>query len=68
MTPTQSLLLFNTVRYLKPVQVYARAIKKITRSRPDSTLAPPLRTLTGAWISHVVVDAGIMWVGYDLIR
>ncbi len=25
------------------------------------------RTLTGAWISHVVVDLAILWVGYRLL-
>jgi len=24
-------------------------------------------TLAGAWISHLLVDAAIMWIGYDLI-
>jgi hypothetical protein len=24
--------------------------------------------LYGPWISHLLVDAGIMWIGYDLWR
>ncbi len=26
------------------------------------------RTLYGAWLSHLVIDAGLMWLGYDLWR
>jgi membrane protease YdiL (CAAX protease family) len=26
------------------------------------------RSLIGSWLSHVLVDAGLMWIGFDLCR
>jgi uncharacterized heparinase superfamily protein len=39
----RSILIFNTVRYLKPVQIYGRLWKKIWRPKPDLKPAPPRR-------------------------
>ncbi len=39
--------LFNTVRYLKPVQIYRRLWYRVYRPQPDLGSPPPLRTTVG---------------------
>src|ERR1700683_605672 len=41
---------WQTVRWLRPVQVYGRLWSRLHRPRPDPRPAPPLRPHTGAWI------------------
>ncbi len=48
-----ALRLFHTVRYLKPVQVYGRALSRMKRPRADQRPAPPLREKTHAWAPPV---------------
>ena len=42
--------LWNTVRWLKPVQVYGRVRFRLARPQPDLRPAPRLRTPTGRWV------------------
>jgi hypothetical protein len=44
---------WNTVRYLKPVQVYGRLWFKIYKPRPDLRSAPPLRLKKGIWAEGI---------------
>ncbi len=46
----KALRLWNTVRWLKPVQVYGRVRFRLARPRPDLRPAPALRAMTGAWV------------------
>ena len=41
--------LFHTVRHLKPVQIYGRALHRLPSPPPDASPAPPLRQRTAAW-------------------
>lgn len=41
---------WNTVRHLKPVQVYGRVLFTVNRPRPDLRDAPPPRVRMGTWI------------------
>ncbi len=43
----------HTVRHLKPVQIYARALTKLSRVRPDPAPAPPLRQPSSPWAAPV---------------
>ena len=51
--PSNALRLFHTVRYLKPVQVYGRALSGVKRPRADERSAPPLRRRAHAWAPPV---------------
>ena len=51
--PSSALRLFHTVRYLKPVQVYGRALSGAKRPRADQRSAPPARRRTEAWAPPV---------------
>lgn len=42
--------LYRTVRHLKPVQLYGRALFRLSRPKPDARPAPPTRPRSGAWI------------------
>jgi len=43
-------LYWNTVRYLKPVQIYGRLWFRLARPRPDTSPAPALRKPLGDWV------------------
>lgn len=43
-------LYWNTVRYLKPIQIYGRLWFKIARPRPDTSPAPESSKPIGEWI------------------
>lgn len=43
-------LYWNTVRYLKPVQIYGRLWFRLARPRPNTSPAPQLRKPLGEWI------------------
>jgi uncharacterized heparinase superfamily protein len=43
-------LYWNTVRYLKPVQIYGRLWFRLARPRPDTSPAPALRQPLGDWV------------------
>jgi len=43
-------LYWNTVRYLKPVQIYGRLWFRLARPRPDTSPAPALRQPLGGWV------------------
>jgi hypothetical protein len=45
----KALRLWNTVRWLKPVQVYGRARFRLSKPKPDLRPAPRLRVATGPW-------------------
>jgi hypothetical protein len=45
----KALRLWNTVRWLKPVQVYGRVRFRLARPSPDLRPAPAPRAMTGAW-------------------
>ena len=51
--PSSALKLFHTVRYLKPIQVYGRALACVNRPSTDTRPAPPLRQRTQAWAPPV---------------
>ncbi|MEX2156168.1 MAG: alginate lyase family protein [Gemmatimonadales bacterium] len=42
---------WNTIRHLKPIQVYGRVWFRIVRPRVDLSPAPPSRPLDGTWVS-----------------
>ena len=42
--------LFNTARHLRPVQVYGRAMFRLSRPTPDCSRAPALRSPGGHWV------------------
>ncbi|MCG6868050.1 MAG: heparinase II/III family protein, partial [Gammaproteobacteria bacterium] len=44
-------LLFNTVRYLSPVQIFGRVWLRASRPRPDTRPAPALRPPLKSWIA-----------------
>lgn len=46
---TRATRLFHTVRYLKPVQIYGRALKALRRVHPRTGLAPGLRIPASVW-------------------
>ncbi len=43
--------LFNTVRYLKPVQIYGRLLFHLRRPKPDLRPAPAMRSCTDLWLA-----------------
>lgn len=43
-------LYFHTLRHLKPVQFYGRALFRLARPRPDLSPPPPLGTRSGQWV------------------
>ncbi len=45
----QARLFLETVRHLKPEQIYGRALHKLARPQPDLRPAPSLRAPTAAW-------------------
>jgi uncharacterized heparinase superfamily protein len=42
-------LYWETVRHLRPVQIYGRVLFRLARPTPDLRPAPPLRPRAGAW-------------------
>jgi uncharacterized heparinase superfamily protein len=50
MSPERLARYWQTVRWLRPVQVYGRLWLRLRRPRPDLRAAPPLRPHTAAWI------------------
>ncbi len=46
-------LLFHTIRYLKPIQIYGRFFYRIYHPKPDLSKAPPRRELSGEWIPPI---------------
>ena len=44
---------FHTVRHLRPIQVAGRARLLLPKPRPDLRVAPPLRSLTGPYVTPV---------------
>lgn len=46
----QATRLFHTVRYLKPVQIYGRALAQINWAQVDGRPAPPARQREGQWV------------------
>ena len=53
MTTSRSpaLQLFDTVRHLRPVQVYGRVWRQFERGRIDARPAPRIRDMTGLWVA-----------------
>ena len=51
---------FNTVRYLRPVQIYGRVWKKLYRPKPDLRPPPPPRDLHGSWIKPIRKRASLL--------
>jgi uncharacterized heparinase superfamily protein len=47
----KALRLWNTVRWLKPVQVYGRVRYRLAEPQPDLRPAPRLRPATGPWVA-----------------
>lgn len=47
--PRRAILYFHTLRYLKPIQIWARLLSRFQRPRPDTREAPPLRVRIGNW-------------------
>ena len=45
----KGLRLWHTVRYLKPVQIYGRALFRLRRPAPDLRPAPSVRPASGPW-------------------
>jgi len=45
----QARLLLETVRHLRPEQIYGRALHKLSRPVPDLRPAPPVRKIQGDW-------------------
>ncbi len=52
--------LFHTVRHLKPVQVYGRVLGRLARPRADTSDAPPVRLMTGAWAEPAPRPASLL--------
>lgn len=44
-------LYWETLRHLRPVQIYGRAWSRATRPRPDLHPAPLQRALQGSWVA-----------------
>lgn len=42
---------FQTIRHLRPVQIYGRLWFSLTRPRIDASPRPALREMTGAWVA-----------------
>ena len=51
---------FNTVRYLRPVQLYGRIWFKLYRPRPQLDPSPPLRNSSGGWVAPAVKSSGMV--------
>ena len=49
----KSLKYFNTIRYLKPVQIYGRLLRKIWRPKMDFLLTPQLRDACFPWTAPI---------------
>jgi hypothetical protein len=47
----KALRFWNTVRWLKPVQVYGRVRFRLSKPTPDLRPAPALRAAVGAWVT-----------------
>ncbi len=47
------MLYVNTVRHLRPIQIYARLRKMIYRPRPAERPTPPRRYIPGEWITAI---------------
>jgi uncharacterized heparinase superfamily protein len=52
-------LYFNTLRYLRPVQIYGRAWFCLARPKPDPSPAPPTRMVPGFWVRPAARIASI---------
>ncbi|ESZ10251.1 hypothetical protein X737_31930 [Mesorhizobium sp. L48C026A00] len=50
----QARLFWHTVRYLRPVQIYARAWFRLARPKPDFSPAPGRRSATGLWVMPAI--------------
>ena len=50
-SPSQFLIYWHTIRYLRPVQIYGRAWFRLVRPRPDLRNAPAARLRSGPWVS-----------------
>lgn len=44
---------FNTVRYLKPIQIYGRLFFHLRHPKPDLRTAPAMRSYPGLWLAPV---------------
>src|SRR3990172_10438031 len=44
-------LYYHTLKYLRPVQIYGRAVFRCLRPQPDLTTAPTCRAVTGRWVA-----------------
>ncbi len=49
----QARLFLDTVRHLRPEQIYGRALHRLARPVPDLRPAPPLRHQSGPWAAPV---------------
>src|SRR5690606_27616327 len=47
---SKAVLLWETVRHLRPVQFYGRVWFRVTRPKPDLRPAPPLRATSEQWV------------------
>lgn len=51
MSAASLLRYWHTIRHLKPVQIYGRLWFRLRHPTPDLRPAPPLRAVTGPWVS-----------------
>jgi uncharacterized heparinase superfamily protein len=51
---------WQTLRHLRPVQIYGRVWFRFKRPRPDHTKAPDLRVSTGSWKSALARPASML--------
>ncbi|HYW50371.1 MAG TPA: alginate lyase family protein [Gemmatimonadaceae bacterium] len=54
------------MRHLKPVQIYGRVWFHAVRPKPDLRAAPPVRAVTGPWVSSPVRPCSI--IAPDVVR
>ncbi len=54
------ILWFNTVRYLRPVQIFGRVFFKIYRPVLDYSLAPKVRSQVGVWLQPIQRDISLV--------
>lgn len=53
------LLYWHTLRHLRPMQIYGRALFRLARPKPDLAPAPPKRTIVGPWVRPAARTASV---------
>jgi len=54
------LLLFHTIRYLRPIQIYSRIKLKLSRSSIDNSEAPVVRVMSDDWHTPIQHKASLI--------